>query len=252
MKQVHYFRSLLSPVIGIAKINVDVNALGEKFTDETEISVRPPSTLQKISGSGSILAGSPMQLNIPQGDFHTGKFQIRIVVSRSPVAEIADQLRYLVQYPYGCTEQTVSAAFPQLYYGDFADAMGLNNGTKQNANYNVIEAIRKIKMRQLYNGAVTLWDDEGTEDWWATIYAAHFLLEARKAGFDVDNGLLETMLSYIANRLKTKETINYYYMHILSAAQRLAKSVTASTTCARSVKPVQCVGAVSARPFAVW
>ena len=66
-------------------------------------------------------------------------------------------------------------------------------------------------MRQLYNGAVTLWDNEGTEDWWATIYAAHFLIEAQKAGFDVDNGLLETMLSYLVNRLKTKQTINYYY-----------------------------------------
>jgi uncharacterized protein YfaS (alpha-2-macroglobulin family) len=74
-----------------------------------------------------------------------------------------------------------------------------------------MEAIRRIKMRQLYNGAVTLWDGEGTEDWWTTVYATHFLLEARKAGFDVDNSLLETMLGYLANRLKTKETINYYY-----------------------------------------
>ena len=76
---------------------------------------------------------------------------------------------------------------------------------------NIMEAIRKIKMRQLYNGAVTLWDGEGKEDWWATIYAAHFLLEAKKAGFDVDNSLLETMLNYINQRLKNKETITYYY-----------------------------------------
>jgi len=80
-----------------------------------------------------------------------------------------------------------------------------------NANTNILEAIRKIKMRQLYNGAVTLWDGEGTEDWWATIYAAHFLIEAKKAGFDVDNSLLETMLNYISNKLRTRETITYYY-----------------------------------------
>ncbi|HKO81921.1 MAG TPA: hypothetical protein VJU78_16055, partial [Chitinophagaceae bacterium] len=49
------------------------------------------------------------------------------------------------------------------------------------------------------------------EDWWATIYSAHFLLEAKKAGFDIDNSLLETMLSYISNRLKNKETVTYYY-----------------------------------------
>jgi alpha-2-macroglobulin len=89
--------------------------------------------------------------------------------------------------------------------------MKLNKDVKINANTNIIEAIRKIKMRQLYNGAVTLWDGEGKEDWWATIYAAHFLLEAKKAGFEVDNSLLETMLTYINNRLKNKETITYYY-----------------------------------------
>ncbi|HRF20518.1 MAG TPA: hypothetical protein PK977_20200, partial [Chitinophagaceae bacterium] len=103
----------------------------------------------------------------------------------------------LVQYPYGCTEQTISAAFPQIYYGDLADLMMLNKQqNKLNANSNIMEAIRKIKMRQLYNGAVTLWDDEGKEDWWTTIYAAHFLLEAKKAGFDVDNSLMETILNY--------------------------------------------------------
>ncbi len=71
-------------------------------------------------------------------------------------------------------------------------------------------------MRQLYNGAVTLWDNEGTEDWWATIYAAHFLLEARKAGFDVDNSLIGTMLNYISNRLQKKEIITYYYNRTLN------------------------------------
>ena len=196
--------------ISVGKVTVNVQALGEKFTEETEISVRPPSTLQRVAGSGSIIAGNTQKIVVPQNDFIPGSFRYDLIVGRSPMIDLTEQLRYLVQYPYGCTEQTVSAAFPQLYYGDFADLLGVKN-QKQSANNNVIEAIRKIKMRQLYNGAVTLWDNEGTEHWWATVYAAHFLLEARKAGFDVDNSLIETMLSYLANRLKTKETIVYYY-----------------------------------------
>ncbi|MGN6163854.1 MAG: alpha-2-macroglobulin family protein [Flavisolibacter sp.] len=205
------FQLVAGANINVAKIIVSVNASGEKFVDETEISVRPPSTLQKVSGSASIVGGTSQKISIPQNDFIPGTFKYNLIVSRSPVAQIADQLRYLVQYPYGCTEQTISAAFPQLYYGDFADLLQLKSSGKSNANANVMEAIRKIKMRQLYSGAVTLWDGEGKEDWWTTIYAAHFLLEAKKAGFDVDNSLLETMLSYIANRLKTRETILYYY-----------------------------------------
>src|SRR5690606_35231175 len=128
-----------------------------------------------------------------------------------PALELGEHLRYLVQYPYGCTEQTVSAAFPQLYYSDMSDLMQSGKQNVINANSNILEAIRKIKMRQLYNGALTLWDGGGTEDWWTTVYAAHFLLEAKKAGFDVDNSLLSTMLNYLNNRLKNKQTITYYY-----------------------------------------
>ncbi len=197
--------------IGVGQISVQVGALGEHFLDETEISVRPPSTLQKRSGSGSVVGGSTQQISIPQGDFLNGSFSYELVVSRSSLVQLADQLRYLVQYPYGCTEQTVSAAFPQLYFADFADLLGRRTGDKAVANGNVLEAIRRIKMRQLYNGALTLWDGQGTENWWTTVYAAHFLLEARKAGFDVDNSLLETMLGYLTNRLKNRELITYYY-----------------------------------------
>jgi hypothetical protein len=205
------FQVVADPAIAVGKIKIAVSGLGEKFLDETEISVRPPSALQKVTGSGSIAGGNSQKLNIGLSDFIPTSVDYSLVVSRSPALEMGDHLRYLVQYPYGCTEQTVSAAFPQLYYGDMADLLQLNKQNKMNANTNILEAIRKIKMRQLYNGAVTLWDGGGTEDWWATIYAAHFLLEARKAGFDYDNSLIETMLSYISNRLKNRETITYYY-----------------------------------------
>ncbi|MHA4808732.1 alpha-2-macroglobulin family protein [Flavitalea flava] len=210
-----YFQVVAPPVIGVGKLEVEVSSLGETFKDETEISVRPAASLQKITGSGSVSGGSaqPISFSAPGiNDFIPSSVDYQLVVSRSPAIELGKYLSRLVEYPYGCTEQTVSAAFPQLYYGDLADLVRQNNsGQKTTANTNILEAIRKIKMRQLYNGAVTLWDNEGSENWWATIYAAHFLLEAQKAGFDVDKSLVETMLNYINSRLKNRETITYFY-----------------------------------------
>ncbi len=205
------FTVIGQPIIGTGKVTVEVNSMGEKFVDETDISVRPTSSLQKSTNSGSIAGGTSQLINIGISDYIPSSVDYKLMVSRSPAMELGKYLSQLIQYPYGCTEQTVSAAFPQLYYGDLADLLHMNNAYKASANYNVQEAIKKIKMRQLYNGAVTLWDGEDTECWWATIYAAHFLIEAKKSGFDIDKSLLETMLSYINNRLKKKETITYYY-----------------------------------------
>ena len=56
-----------------------------------------------------------------------------------------------------------------------------------------------------------MWDEGGEENWWISAYSAHFLLEARKAGFDFDKSLLETLTSYLINKLRSRQMINYTY-----------------------------------------
>jgi uncharacterized protein YfaS (alpha-2-macroglobulin family) len=204
------FNVTAAAVVDTARVVVDVQALGEKFREEIPIGVRPASTLQVLTGSGIVQGGKTGKVSMVSMDFMPGSQKYKIMLSRNPLLQTAAQLQYLVRYPYGCTEQVVSAAFPQMYFGDLAQELS-DEGNNANANKNVLEAIRKIKLRQLYNGAVTLWDNEGTENWWTTIYAAHFLLEAKKAGFDVEDGLLGTMLNYINARLRNRQTILYYY-----------------------------------------
>jgi uncharacterized protein YfaS (alpha-2-macroglobulin family) len=205
------FRIVADSKIDVGKVTVEINSMGEKFMEETDITVRPPSSLQKITDAGAIAAGSNKAINFSLSNFISGSTSYQLIVSKNPALEVADQMYSLVNYPYGCTEQTISAAFPQLYFSDIADQMKMNGSIKTNANQNVQEAIRKIKMRQLYNGAITLWDSEGSEHWWSSVYAAHFLLEAKKAGFDVEQSLLDNLFSYLTNKLKNKESITYYY-----------------------------------------
>jgi len=206
-----YFTVIASPVIGLGKISININGSAGKFSDETEISIRPVGSLQKHTGSGSIPGGSSGTISFDNSDFIPSSIGRQLFLTRFPGAGLSKYLGWLLEYPYGCTEQTVSIAFPQLYFSELSNALNTHYANSSVANYNVQEAIRKIKMRQLYNGAVTLWDNEKTANWWTSIYAAHFLTEAEKAGFDVDKGLLETLLAYINSTLKERKTINYYY-----------------------------------------
>lgn len=198
---------------GSVKIIVTSPVSKETFTETIELPIRPASPLQKRTGAGVVAGGATQQLNLTS-DFLPSSMRSQLVVSRSPMTEFAKDLRYLLQYPYGCLEQTVSAAFPQLYYGDLAASLGQKTGKPGkaglfNPNYHVQEAIRKVESQQMYNGSLSYWPGGDYDNWWTTAYAAHFLLEAQQAGFAVNKSVLDRVLSYLQARTKKRETNTY-------------------------------------------
>ncbi|MFC6226019.1 alpha-2-macroglobulin [Hymenobacter artigasi] len=208
--------------IGSETIKVEATAASasgakgfETFTETIELPIRPAASLEKRTGSGVIAGGATLPLNL-KTDFLPTSLSSRLVVSRSPLTEFSKDLRYLLQYPYGCLEQTVSAAFPQLYYADLAATLQQKTGAaakaqRYNPNYHVQEAIRKIESMQLYNGSLSYWPGGDYDNWWATAYAAHFLQEAQQAGFAVNKSVLDKTLKYLQFRLKKRETEPYQY-----------------------------------------
>ena len=48
---------------------------------------------------------------------------------------------------------------------------------------------------------------------WTTVYAAHFLLEARKAGYAVPDALLKPALNAVAAIARGRKTMDYYSWH---------------------------------------
>ncbi|MFI5134279.1 MAG: alpha-2-macroglobulin, partial [Chitinophagales bacterium] len=151
------FAVLANSGLGAGNVTVTVNGLGEKFTDQTDIAVRPASTLTKQTGSG-VMNNSQSQTISLKANMIPESMSAKLVISKSPMTEFSSDLRYLIQYPYGCVEQTVSAAFPQLYYRDLAKAIGQENkAVVFNPDYNVQQAIKKLESMQLYNGAISYW-----------------------------------------------------------------------------------------------
>lgn len=211
------FRLKAKAQIGEAKVKVSVRGLNEVFVDETDITVRPSTSLLKTSVSGQMKAGTTKTLEM-DADYIPSSMESKLVVSKNPMTEFVDKFERLIGYPHGCVEQTVSRAFPQLYFADFVKNSGsktkikLRSGDNEmNPAYNVREAIRKLQGMQLYNGGMTYWAGGYYETWWGSAYTAHFLLEAKKAGYDVDNNVLTKLLSYVNYKANTKQIYSYRY-----------------------------------------
>lgn len=205
--------------IGNGSIAVTVNGFKEKFSENIDITVRPSTSLLKSSFSGDVLAGKTASVSLAN-EYMPGTAQASLLVSRSPMVQFAKELDYLLGYPHGCIEQTVSKAFPQLYFADFtktiakkSKSIGLKGDNDWNPQFNVQAAIRKIESMQLASGGLSYWPGNDIESWWGTIFATHFLIEAKKADYEINGNSLNRMLDYLTTKTSMQATTELEYIY---------------------------------------
>ena len=201
------FRIVADAAIGEAGVKVDVTAFNETFSDKTDITVRPVTSLIKISDSGELTGTQTIDL---KNNFIPATASAKLVISQNPLVQFTRPLSYLISYPYGCIEQTTSTAFPQIYYADLVKNMKYGSMRDQNPSSNVQKAIHKLQGMQLYNGSLSYWPGGNDETWWGTNYAIHFLCESRKAGYEVNDLTIQRALAYMANKVKERSMYDDY------------------------------------------
>lgn len=218
-----FFRLKAQPRTGIEKVSISASGNGEQATDEIEIEVRnpnPPLTTYKemvveAGKSGTLefegLGSSPDDWN-------------SLELSGIPPVDLSRSLDYLIGYPHGCAEQTISKAFPQLFLDEFMD---LTKAHKEEINTFVTEAIKKLYGLQLADGSFTYWPGMGDASEWVTSYAGQFLVEARAKGYSVNEQTIDKWKRYqkrAAQNWTEQTRLNSpyrYYMSDLQQAYRL-------------------------------
>ncbi|MGQ9779749.1 MAG: alpha-2-macroglobulin family protein [Bacillota bacterium] len=195
---------------------------GVVTTETTELAVRPAAPAISAGFAGSVAAGKASTIELP-GGWLPGTARYSLTLSPLPAIRFAGGLRYLLGYPYGCIEQTTSKVFPLLYFADLARAANdLLPGGKAEAY--VRQGIEKLQSMQLQDGSFSFWPGTDYVSEWGSIYAAHFLVEARKAGYAVSDRVYDRMLTWLETMgRKTIEgpwsrQLRVYALYVLSLA----------------------------------
>ncbi|HET6993261.1 MAG TPA: hypothetical protein VFJ43_18140, partial [Bacteroidia bacterium] len=142
-------------------------------------------------------------------------------ISSIPPLNLGERLKYLMEYPHGCIEQTTSAVFPQLY---LTDLMNLDDKKKKLIDMNIKAGISRLKNFQTSGGGLSYWPGENYPSEWGSNYAGHFLLEAELKGYTLPAGLIDNW-----KKFQREQAINwsprydkyYYYSDDLIQAYRL-------------------------------
>ncbi|MFH1561750.1 MAG: alpha-2-macroglobulin family protein [Patescibacteria group bacterium] len=104
-------------------------------------------------------------------------------------------MEYLIQYPWGCVEQTTSSFVPAVIakenQGLFAQAIG-----KKDINEIVKKGSDRLSELQSSNGSWSWWSSL-EPDYFTTAYAVEYLTRARDLGFKVDTDTLRQTSSFL-------------------------------------------------------
>lgn len=177
---------------GIAKVNVTASSGKEQTASDVEIEVRNPNPPITQVTEITLKPGETYNGNLSAiGD--AGSSKATIELSSVPAFNLEKRLSYLIRYPYGCIEQTVSAVFPQLVLNDM---MELNKEEQAEVQKNIKYAIGKLQNFQLEDGGFSYWPEGERSEEWGSNYAGNFLIEASARGYTVPNNLIQQWRSY--------------------------------------------------------
>jgi len=116
--------------------------------------------------------------------------------SRFPPLNLESRLEFLIRYPHGCVEQTTSGAFPQLYLDKVLE---MDQARIAEIRTNVNAGIERVLGMQLMSGGFSYWPGESAANDWCSSYVGHFLLEARRAGYVVNDNAIRSWIRYQRN-----------------------------------------------------
>ncbi len=178
------FRVRSRDVQGTAIFRLTAEGGGARSTVTTEVPLRPASPPSSVTGAGSVHAGEDVTFDLP-ADWVAGTARVVVSVDPFPSVSLSGDLQDLLHYPYGCVEQITSQVFPLLYFRDLARVVDPALFTSRAPEYFVEEGIRRILGMQTNAGSFALWPGGEFVNEWASLYALHLLIEARRAGFSV-------------------------------------------------------------------
>ena len=178
--------------VGIARFEIEASGNGESASQIIEIQVRNPNPYQTKIVADLVNPGQNWSASFaPVG--MQGTNEAILEVSSIPPIDLGRRLQYLLRYPYGCLEQTVSSGFPQLFVNKL---LKLSEEQQALVPDNIAATINRIQQFQVSNGGLAYWPGNNDPDQWGTNYATHFLLEAKSLGYRVPDGMLKSLLRF--------------------------------------------------------
>lgn len=205
----HIYNIEVQNKTGKASIELGVNGGGKNMVETTDILINYPNSYESSITKNIIEPGQKLDYTIKAKGYQE-VFTSKIMVSGLKVPNFTQYAEELIEYPYGCLEQTTSAGFGQLYLDK---VLALDPNENKIRMENLQAAINKISRYQQGSGKFNYWDGSYYHGW-SDIYAGNFMVEMKRLNYLPNKSdMLDRWLNVhvtTANNWALAETSNDY------------------------------------------
>ncbi|MFO8603613.1 alpha-2-macroglobulin [Legionella pneumophila serogroup 1] len=217
-EQTVYFKLRAKSLLGSARIAITAKSGDKSSKMDSTLSVRPANPFTTYINSGKS-QDSQKSLEVIQTLYPEHR-KVEATISTSPLVLIFGLQRYLDNFPYGCTEQLTSKALPWLVMNSLPWFSSESGPIHEKIN----TTIQMLSQRQMSNGGFSYWPglSDNSANSFASVYAMHFLTEARAQGFNVPREMFYNGINYLKELASRNPTdadsarIQAYAIYILT------------------------------------
>lgn len=198
-EEIVYFKAIAGTQLGVGKLDVKAEGFGYTMNQSIEMDIRNPNPKSSELYQKVLNPGESWEVSMERQGMK-GTNEGFVELSTITPINLENRLNYLIKYPYGCIEQTISSAMPQLYLNDI---ITLSEERNKKVGSNISSAIKRISKMQISNGGFAYWPGAAVVDEWATSYAGHFLIAAKERGYFIENSVVNNWVKYQKNSART-------------------------------------------------
>lgn len=118
--------------------------------------------------------------------------ELKTAASHSPLILARGLQQFLKKYPFGCSEQLISQAWPEMILSTLSE-FDLDSAK---VRAHLANTFGTLLSRQNMDGGISLWGGGEASGGYESAYAAQFVLEARDLGFNPPQNLLDRLMNY--------------------------------------------------------
>ena len=188
-------------------LNFKAETQGARDEIEETIPVFVFGTPQSVASSGfteniaTEVLSVPSKKDAPSGD-------LEVSISPSLASYLPKGLEYLVHFPYGCAEQTVSSFLPNIVVNKLQGFEAFKISSDEELSKNIIGGLERLYAFQRYDGGFGYWENSYTSHPYLSAYILFALNETKKSGFAVDSGVIDKTKDYLNSILRNQNLKN--------------------------------------------